>query len=70
MKNKTYIIAEVGPNHLGSVLLAKQYIKVLSKSGVDAVKFQIGIPEEHYSLDSFFPKYQKKDIPKDLNYLM
>ena len=54
MKNKTYIIAEVGPNHMGSVSLAKQYIKVLSKTGVNAVKFQIGIPKEHYSLDSFF----------------
>ena len=64
MKNKTYVIAEVGPNHLGSVLLAKQYIKVLSKTGVNAVKFQIGIPEEHYSLDSFFPKYQIKRYPK------
>ena len=45
MINKTYIIAEVGPNHMGSVSLAKQYIKVLSKTGVNAVKFQIGIPK-------------------------
>ena len=64
MKNRVYIIAEVGPNHLGSLLLAKQYIKVLSKTGVDAIKFQIGIPQEHYSLDSFFPKYQIKHYPK------
>ncbi len=64
MKNRTYIIAEVGPNHLGSLLLAKQYIKVLSKTGVNAVKFQIGSPQEHYSLDSFFPKYQIRQYPK------
>ena len=64
MKNRTYIIAEVGPNHLGSLLLAKQYIKVLSKTGVDAVKFQIGSPQDHYSLDSFFPKYQVRQYPK------
>lgn len=65
MKNKVYIIAEVGPNHLGSLLFAKQYIKVLSKTGVNAIKFQIGIPQEHYSLDSFFPKYQINQYPKN-----
>ena len=40
---KTYIIAEVGPNHQGSLKIAKDYIKKLSDIGVDAVKFQIGI---------------------------
>jgi N,N'-diacetyllegionaminate synthase len=56
---KTYIIAEVGPNHQGSLSLALQYIKKLSQIGVDAVKFQIGIAEEHYSKSSFKPEYQK-----------
>ena len=49
---KIYIIAEVGPNHQGSLKLACKYIKKLSKIGVDAVKFQIGIAKEHYSSNS------------------
>ena len=57
--NKTYIIAEVGPNHQGSLSLAIKYIRKLAKIGVDAVKFQIGIAEEHYSKNSFKPEYQK-----------
>ena len=57
---KVYIIAEVGPNHQGSVDIAIKYVKKVSKIGVDAIKFQIGIAEEHYSLDSFKPEYQKK----------
>ncbi len=56
---KTYIIAEVGPNHQGSVKIALKFIKKLSKIGVNAVKFQIGIANEHYSKDSFKPNYQK-----------
>ncbi len=56
---KIYIIAEVGPNHQGSLKLALGYIRKLSKIGVDAVKFQIGIAKEHYSLNSFKPSYQK-----------
>ena len=62
MIKKTYIIAEVGPNHQGSLKLALKYIKKLSKIGVDAVKFQIGIAEEHYSKDSFKPNYHKKTL--------
>jgi N,N'-diacetyllegionaminate synthase len=62
MKKKVYIIAEVGPNHQGSVKLAIKYIRVLSKIGVDAVKFQIGIASEHYSQDSFKANYQKRNF--------
>ena len=66
LKNKkTYFIAEVGPNHQGSLKIAKEYVKVLSETGANAVKFQIGIPEEHYSLDAFFPKYQLKSYKKN-----
>ena len=37
--NKTYIIAEIGVNHNGSVKLAKKLIDK-AKAGADAVKFQ------------------------------
>lgn len=36
----TYIIAEAGVNHNGSIAMAKQLIDVASEAGVDAVKFQ------------------------------
>ena len=36
----TYIIAEIGINHNGSMEIAKQLIKESAKAGVDAVKFQ------------------------------
>ena len=41
LKNKTYIIAEVGVNHNGSITLAKKIILGAKKSGADCVKFQI-----------------------------
>lgn len=58
---KTYIIAEVGPNHNGSLSRAKKMVNKLSKIGVDAVKFQLNIPEELHSSDSFKVIYQKEN---------
>ncbi len=59
-KPKTYIIAEVGPNHNGDVNLALKMVERLAKVGVDAIKFQITIPENAYSLDAFKADYQEK----------
>ena len=39
-KNCAYIIAEIGNNHEGSFVRAKNLIKLAAKSGVNAVKFQ------------------------------
>ena len=44
--NKVFIIAEAGVNHNGSLLVAKKLIKVASKIGADAIKFQTFITEE------------------------
>jgi N,N'-diacetyllegionaminate synthase len=55
----------VGPNHQGSIKFAIKYIKALSKIGVNAVKFQIGIASEHYSLDSFKPNYQIRNFKEN-----
>ena len=41
----TYIIAEIGINHNGSVDIAKLLIDAAAKAGVDAVKFQKRTPE-------------------------
>jgi len=60
IKNKTYIIAEVGANHNGSFSLAKKYIDKLSKFDIDAVKFQLGNPCEVFSKVAFVADYHKK----------
>jgi len=41
----TYIVAEIGINHNGSLDLAKQMIQAAYHAGVDAVKFQKRTPE-------------------------
>ena len=43
--NPTYIIAEIGINHNGSIEVAKQLIDVAVRAGSDAVKFQKRTPE-------------------------
>ena len=58
---KIFIIAEVGPNHNGSVYLAKKLINKICKTGADAVKFQLGNPDKVYSKEAFKADYQKKN---------
>ena len=66
MPNKTYIIAEIGPNHNGSFNLAKKIIKKLKSSGVNAIKFQLANPDLVYSDDAFLAKYQKLSGAKSI----
>jgi N-acetylneuraminate synthase len=40
VNNQTYIIAEAGVNHNGSIDMAKELIRAAADSGVNAVKFQ------------------------------
>lgn len=57
---KTYIIAEIGINHNGSLEIAKHLIDIAAASGCDAVKFQKREP------DVCVPEHQKnvmKDTP-------
>lgn len=54
-----FIIAEVGPNHNGSMDLAKKLTKELCDLDVDAIKFQMGDPSQTLSLDAFKASYQK-----------
>lgn len=51
--NKTYIIAEIGINHNGSLEVAKKLIDVAAVAGCDAVKFQKRNP------DVCVPEHQK-----------
>jgi N,N'-diacetyllegionaminate synthase len=61
-KNKTFIIAEVGVNHNGSIAAAKKLVKIAKDSGADAVKFQT------FELENLLTKkvkkagYQKKNL--------
>ena len=64
MKEKTFIIAEIGPNHNGSTKTALRMVDQLFKSGVDSIKFQLGNPDKVYSTDSFKADYQKKNDKK------
>lgn len=45
MKNRTYIIAELGINHNGSLEIAKRLIDIAVFAGCDAVKFQKRNPD-------------------------
>jgi len=53
---KTYIIAEIGINHNGSLDIAKKLIDVAALSGCDAVKFQKRNP------DVCVPEHQKEKL--------
>ena len=60
MKEKTYIIAEIGINHNGDLDIAKKLIDIASVAGCDSVKFQKRNP------DVCVPEHQKsvmRDTP-------
>ena len=60
MKKKTIVIAEIGPNHNGSLNIAKNLIREAKKSGADYVKFQTFITEEIIIKNAEKASYQKK----------
>lgn len=62
---KTYIIAEIGNTHEGSVGLAKQFIKAAADCGVDAVKFQTHIFEAESLTSAPNPSYFKDETRKE-----
>ena len=55
MKNRpTYLIAEIGQAHDGSLGILHSYIDALSTTGIDAIKFQTHIAEAESSLEEPF----------------
>ena len=58
--NRTYIIAEIGVNHNGSLSLAKKMIFRAKKSGADAIKLQSYISSEITSVKALTADYQSK----------
>lgn len=60
---KTFIIAEAGVNHNGSLTLAKKLIDIAKEAGADAVKFQTFQTEELVSITAPKASYQEKNTP-------
>lgn len=54
----TWIVAEIGINHNGSVDTARAMIDAAVDAGCDAVKFQVGDPERYVNRDRW-------DVPRD-----
>jgi len=64
--SKTFIIAEAGVNHNGSLKQAIKLINIASDAKVDAIKFQIFDPDQVCIPGAQQAKYQKKNsIDKD-----
>lgn len=63
--NKTFIIAEAGVNHNGSLEMAFQLIDVAVAAGVDAVKFQTFKAEKVIAVHALKASYQKETTGSD-----
>ena len=55
---QTFVIAEIGVNHNGSMDLARQLIDAAAKAGADAVKFQTFRAEDLVTPDARKADYQ------------
>lgn len=63
--NKTFIIAEAGVNHNGSLDMALQLIDVAFAAGADAVKFQTFKAEKVIAVNAPKANYQKESTGSD-----
>ena len=61
LKDKIYVIAEIGVNHNGNLKLAKKLIIAAKKTGADAVKFQNFSAKNLATKKSQKADYQKKN---------
>ena len=64
VNNKTFVIAEIGVNHNGSVKIAKKLILSAKKNNADAVKFQTFNADRLAFKYTPKVKYQKKILKK------
>jgi N,N'-diacetyllegionaminate synthase len=61
---KTFVIAEAGINHNGSVKIARDLVKAASEAGADCIKFQTFKTENLVSESAQMADYQKKNTGK------
>lgn len=66
--NRTYVIAEIGINHGGSIETAKKMIDSADRAGVDAVKFQTYLTEKRAPRgnQAIFDILKKCELPFDI----
>ena len=69
MINKTFIVAEVGVNHNGSLEDALRYIDVVKQIGADAVKFQTYKSVNVVTKNAMMADYQEKNLGKKMSQL-
>ena len=69
-KYNSFIIAEIGVNHNGSVELAKKMIKSASECGVDAVKFQTFKSEDLVTENAKTANYQEENTSENSQFEM
>lgn len=62
---RTFIIAEAGDNHNGSLELAKKLVDVAVLAEADAVKFQTFLTEEIICKNAQMAQYQKENLGTD-----
>ena len=67
---KTFIIAEIGVNHNGSLNIAKKMINAAKKAGADAVKFQIFLADDLVLKNTKKVDYQKLNDQNKTMYRM
>ena len=60
-KEKPFIIAEVGQNHQGDIDRAREYIRVFSYEGADAIKFQTRNNKFLFSKDAYEAPYSSEN---------
>ncbi len=65
MNNKPYLIAEIAQAHDGSLGILHSYIEAVSKTGVQAIKFQMHIAEAESSIhEPFRVHFSKEDATR------
>jgi len=65
VNNKTFVIAEIGVNHNGSLKYAKKLISSAKLNGADAVKFQTFNADRLTFKNTPKAKYQKKNSSRN-----
>lgn len=64
MKGKTFIIAEAGVNHNGTLAIALRMVDAATRAGADAIKFQTFKADQVVTKKGEMAAYQRKNIGK------